>query len=520
MRWNYPKSCVIALCAGFIALSIVVQCYAAVNPDSGWHLYVASRLLEGKRLYIDIIEINFPFIYYLHVIPVLLSTLLPVTQIGTLIVFKLALVATGFVMTLRVMQHNRQYGDPVYRYSCQLALSFSLFVLPLLLSVNMFGQKEHLFMALMMPYIFSALCKDEYFTSHKAQRIAIGFLAALGICIKPFFVLIFFAVEAYLFRKHKNPLFWWRAEAITLMTAGAVYLLCIAVFMTDIQANLQLAVAAYARYEWYFIFILPFMSLHAFLFLFSVLAVPSLKESAPQRYFGLLFIVALTMASLQRVGMDYHFYPAMALVVLLLAQNCGRFVAELRTILPGGLTLKKLDDLNYTHFSVTLFTASYLLVITALGVPNVIHDRSLNESSALHSLLPYAQKYKDAGPVMVFGKLPDAFPLINYANAFWPWRFSSMWAAAGAEQITDAARAKAIKDTHMASLIADLTTHPPSLVIVNTAKHFSGPSSDKSYNYLEYNLKDPKFEQLWQNYRFLAHVTANPHYGFDLYTRK
>ena len=45
------------------------------NTDVSWGLVMAEKLLDGQRLYLDIIEVNPPATPYLYVAPVLLARL-------------------------------------------------------------------------------------------------------------------------------------------------------------------------------------------------------------------------------------------------------------------------------------------------------------------------------------------------------------------------------------------------------------------------------------------------------------
>ena len=52
-----------------LALSIGLRFVLMPNADVAWLLTMADRMLDGKRLYVDIIEANPPFSVYMYLLP-------------------------------------------------------------------------------------------------------------------------------------------------------------------------------------------------------------------------------------------------------------------------------------------------------------------------------------------------------------------------------------------------------------------------------------------------------------------
>ena len=46
--------------AALLAIAITLRYFLPANTDVGWYLTVAERVLDGQRLYIDVIETNPP----------------------------------------------------------------------------------------------------------------------------------------------------------------------------------------------------------------------------------------------------------------------------------------------------------------------------------------------------------------------------------------------------------------------------------------------------------------------------
>ena len=76
--------------AAIVAFSLGVELRRVIPSDTGFLLYIAGRVLDGARLYVDIIEINPPLIVGLNLPVVLASRALGVPDI---LVYRLAVAA-------------------------------------------------------------------------------------------------------------------------------------------------------------------------------------------------------------------------------------------------------------------------------------------------------------------------------------------------------------------------------------------------------------------------------------------
>ena len=69
-----------ALCS-LIGLGLLAELRTYARPDTGFLLDAAARVLDGSRLYVDVVEINPPLIVALNIPAVLVGRLLGISDI-------------------------------------------------------------------------------------------------------------------------------------------------------------------------------------------------------------------------------------------------------------------------------------------------------------------------------------------------------------------------------------------------------------------------------------------------------
>ncbi|GEM_PF-3678813 len=185
LRWHRPSS--YALCGTLmLAFCALIQAFSYLNPDCAWLLELAQRVLAGERLYLDVSETNPPLIVWLNMAPALLSHSVGISLHHALIVCVSLLSAAGLWLAWRA---NPAY--PVLNYS------YGFFIT--VLAAHNYGEREHLFLILALPYLFSLLPPNR-------PSILAAFIAAIGFALKPYFVVILLLVA--LMRAWQHRSFW------------------------------------------------------------------------------------------------------------------------------------------------------------------------------------------------------------------------------------------------------------------------------------------------------------------------
>ena len=218
---DIPATAVLAVIA---LLGAAVQYPGPLNHDAAWHFHTAFRLIEGDRIGIDIFDINPPMSMWLFSLPALAAK---ATGVSPGLVFKTFTLAVCLVSCLASIRLLRLLRPGEYELSIAvLGIAGALFLLP----GYDFAQREHLVAALALPYVLSTAARAE--NLHIAARYAapIGCAAAIGICIKPYFLAFAVSLELWLLWQSRSARNLHRPELATIVVAGFIYLAAIAIF--------------------------------------------------------------------------------------------------------------------------------------------------------------------------------------------------------------------------------------------------------------------------------------------------
>jgi hypothetical protein len=175
-------------------LGFIVVMPLRANHDVAFFLYGGDLLLHGKTLYIDWSDFNPPLIFYLGVIPALVSKVLSIHVIFAFSLLVFALVTWSAVCIRRQLMHAEFELD-----QWQVGVILVCWILYSLycFQENDFGQRDHLFMVLFVPYFVFRWIRWEYDNGRFVTAIVTGIAAAIGSCLKPYFLLVPLLCEAY-----------------------------------------------------------------------------------------------------------------------------------------------------------------------------------------------------------------------------------------------------------------------------------------------------------------------------------
>ncbi|MBX9668022.1 MAG: hypothetical protein K2X93_10405 [Candidatus Obscuribacterales bacterium] len=187
---------------GCIAIAVLLICRLVwaqiIHPmrigwDPALHLQAAQVIVEGGIPYIDVVDCNPPLIWYLDTIPAYLSKVLefPVTQ------------AFNFFLTVII----------AYSVAACIALLFtkgkrseSWMFIPFIIGLTMFnfflkhdfGQREEIYVLFYIPLLVARwLSWEGRGVKSKFWAWVIGIVGAMGICIKPYFIIPTALIELY-----------------------------------------------------------------------------------------------------------------------------------------------------------------------------------------------------------------------------------------------------------------------------------------------------------------------------------
>lgn len=160
------------------AAGVVSEFRNPVGGDPASLLYGAGRILDGARLYTDLIDLNPPFTFLFHTLPVAASRVLGLDLISCFRVFVCVLVVISGMMLWRVLR-NAPISAGAWH-----ALVAAFLLGSLGLVVGFFGEREHLQLVLVFPYLTLASLRTVGLRPSRATVLSSGLLAGVGLALK------------------------------------------------------------------------------------------------------------------------------------------------------------------------------------------------------------------------------------------------------------------------------------------------------------------------------------------------
>jgi hypothetical protein len=206
-----------------LAAAIVVRHFVGANTDVSWEITLSEKMLDGQRLYTDLIELNPPASTFLYLPAVALARAL---GLAPEIVVD-ALVLIGALVSLAIA------GDIVRRYRLldvpqsrtAGALTFAALII---LPAQTFGEREHIALIAVLPALALWGARANGGKPLLWHCLVAGAGAGVTICIKPHFALAVACAAAVGALHRRSWLFVlenWIAAAIAV-----AYGICVVVF--------------------------------------------------------------------------------------------------------------------------------------------------------------------------------------------------------------------------------------------------------------------------------------------------
>jgi hypothetical protein len=482
-----------------LVVGFVAQSYTFLNHDVAWVLYSSNLMLDGAKFGTDIIAANPPLIWWISLIPNGIARLLGVPPIEAFRLFVLLLAAMTLYASDRLLaERNPSFGRRIPFIA----------VAAYLLTIGVhrdFGQREHLALMLLLPYILAVALRMDGRSLPSGVGISIGACAGLGVAFKPYFLLVPLLLESALLWRTRQHRLVVRPEALGAAIALVIYSLAIVLFA---QQWLTHALPEVARVYW------------AFERSASELSIPvAIKLSMP--LIGVLIVlrinssyesVALSLAALGFLGSailqgkyySYHVYPAYALFSLAFLVG-----------IPG--------TMGRWRFT-CIFVAIAMLGASVFESTMQLKSRSDrgdlgSQISSVTSLV--ARHTPPDGSFLAISTHPfPGFPTTLYARRRWASASNSalfLPAVIRLRAMGTAADPELLRFTESKAreaLERDLANKPDVILVdVRIYRHAIGLTN---FNYLNFYFEDPKLQKDWAAYSRLEPATA----GFEVYLRR
>lgn len=453
-----------------------------INHDVAQFMYGARVLLAGGTLYRDFIEMNLPTAYWASALPVLLASATGMTPGAALVLCVMVAVALSLALCALVLNRSA-----VSRRDEVLLLILAAELLP---AFHHFGQREHLCVILVLPYVLSVLMRAP---AH-GLAVAVGMLAGFGLALKPYFVVLPLFVEAV------APSRRWGHEqsAVALGMAGAVLAAALWQHPEYVRDLLPLARATYGGWEAPLVL---FLSIDGFsssaLALWLVVRLsPDVGRNPVSAPVSALLAAGLAIAAMQHKGYDYHMLPAVAGAVLLLSLTMMDWamsppVTRRPGTMPGILLVAFLLSWDGARF---LRDALHPFDYVATG----------------EKIAPVVERWGGATPVA--GLSVHVFPTFPYLlrhGGEWALRYPSLWPLVGYFKAGATTPPGPELRALRRAVAEDLETRRPCVVFVDRWDWWG-----VSFPLVGFLSDEPHFAALWANYRLVDSID-----GYDIYSR-
>jgi hypothetical protein len=504
------------LLTGLAALTIIVSLAAEMravpSADVSFYLYGTNRIVDGARLYVDVVEVNPPMVFVIDMPAVLVARWLHVSDIAAYRVFVVAILTLSLGLSqssLRLLCGGS--GGPS-RALVNFLLVFALFAVP----GEAFGQREHVMLALAVPYVLFA-CTWAAGLRPARNAIIIGVLAGVGFALKPYFVLLWGAIELWLLVK-RPPGRFFKPESLAVGATIVAYVITVWLVTPEYFRLLQLLGTAYSRY----MSVSPLTALAigegSAVCLAALLAFAAFKRVGlddPLRE-GLAVATAslLVAAALQRKGWWYHFYPSVATALVLL----GIVLVRARTVRPALVT----RVFTYVSLAAVLVVvgSSLFHLVKVLVDP---YAESVTRYPSYRELEALVAQRARGQPVMIWSfNINSGFPLVPSVGAKWGSRFPSMWLVpalywndmpkkrtARFRPLRERPEAERFLDSAM---VDDLQMNPPTLLIVLAPSRDTSATGFARLDLRSYFAMDPRIADVLKCYRLVRRVGVHEVY--------
>jgi len=490
-----------------VALGAAAEFATFARTDIAFMLYAAERVLGCARLYVDVVEINPPLVIALNLPAVLLARVLGVSDILAYRALTIATLAGALGFANWSLRWILDPSGDTLRRRLVLVLAFALF----LAVGNDFGQREHLLVALALPYVLLAVGRVGGRAAPARPAVAAGVLAGIGLALKPHFLLVWAAVEGYaVWRlRARRP----SHEASGVAAFLAAYLAGVALLTPQYFRLVQLLGPAYFGFGHDpFLHVLVTAPGAAACYL-ALLACAALRREAKHSDLWTVLLVALAASfvagAAQQKGWGYHFYPSGVFALALLALA----VLDVRRPL--------VRPVKQVYAAVALAAlGTGVLSSVGMGMSRVRHHDPVRERerAQVEELMAALRRHEPAGGslYMLSYTIESGFPLVNYSGVRWASRLPCLWIieAVYQDQLHAPSPLRFHRRDQMGpaerylsdAVYEDLTRYRPDILMVLRHARDSPENAIRRVDYVAYFERDARIAEVLRRYRLAEEV--------------
>ncbi len=463
-----------------------LQLHLLLSGDVGYLLYVANQVLAGGTYAKDFLETNPPMIFYLYTPACLLTKLTGLNIILSVRLYILFLISLSFNVCLSLIKHLIQPQDKFLYFILYSSLLFILLFLP----AYHFGQREHLLLILMLPYLFASVLYLENKPISYPYAFLIGLLAGLGFALKPFFLPPLILVELYimLYQRRFSSVF--RIETFTIACVLIIYLGSILIFQPN-YIHIMLPLISHLYFNgmiepWPFIFSNPTVYFCLAVFLSYLLFSKQRNYHHLSTVFFLALIGMIAAFIIPQSAWYYHVIPALGLASLLIAFCLGREISN--------------------PFLFLAVCAVFLFIPVNQSYKLYKQGIYLKNEGAPTKLAAYINSLPEQHSIFCFStRTPETcFPLVYNTHSLYSGRYPFFWWLKGLLKKESSGEVIEKDKQFLVSILTNDLNHKHNLIIISP-----------EFDFITYFSKDERFRQVWQHYTYLITIDGFQLYAYD-----
>jgi hypothetical protein len=480
-----------------------------LGHDQISYLVEAHRFLAGAEIYgPHLSETNPPMIIWFSALPVLFAHWMHGSPVLSLKLLVIAMIFGSVAWCFRILRHNAATTNPV----AAILLACAVLTIEFSIGAYDFGQREHLLLILLIPYLLAAATGAVSRLSF-AERCALGVAAGIAIWFKPQDALILVGLELFLSLRARNLRRVLAPEFLALFITSSFILLLVRVltprYLKDIfpllfdtywaMGSMNALPLALSRYGSLLCIAAALMA--------CILLRRSLRDPATSIALLIGSFAAFIAFAVQHTAWKYHAYPHQALLLLAASYLLVDFFHPAID--------RFTSNSHLIRRTVLVTSAASALMLCAIAIhPRLAHFAHMPPDSAELDLF-FAQ-YKPSTTAYVFST--NVVPLSSVYNHGLNWgsRFAHLWMLPAIIQNElgptgppapfkrlppqTVARLATLQRTQSAE---DLNYWRPSVVLIQhcTVKQSCAFIEGKDFDMLSWFLQSPEFAAAWSHYR-------------------
>ena len=476
-----------------------------LNHDVGALLAFSRRMLGGERLYADLIDVNPPMAFWLNLPALWLAKLTGGSEAVMFQATVLAAIAVGALLTLKAASPLVEQTGPIVRVLVPSLALFAVAVLP----AHSFGQRDHLVLVFTLPYIALTAGRLNGARYSTGLALAIGGFAAIGLSLKPYFLVLPVLLELLVLARRG----WdqtWHPTPIAILVALIGYLGLVLIAMPE-----------------YLGFVVPLVQDHYQSLSMAALPALLIGDQVPALVIGLFVctllarravpfsllapllaaILAFTVSGLlQAKGWDYHFIAARGALGILAGLALGALIE--RVLDP------RRTSVGATGAITAMVVAVVWLMSGALNPPFAAQSRFATSTAGRMS--DVIRTHAAGGHVLwLSSSIYPQYPALNHGGATSAMRWMSLWllpalygknAVVNGRLVPNPPEAMGLAENLLFRSIGDdVSRRQPALIIVQDAAR-EGGFNGKAFDYLDYFRRNPRFAAEWRLYQPLVEI--------------